>query len=339
MLVLVTGQPGNGKTLYTLGLVEQLRQESGRPVYQSGIPELSLPWGELPDATAWPDLPDGSIVCIDECQRVFPPRKQGAASPRHVSEFETHRHRGFDVYLVTQHPQLLDIAVRKLVGRHYHVKRNFGREVATVYQWEECVNPQDRGIEGKALKTDFRFPKDRYAWYKSAEVHTVKKDFPWRKVGLAAGSLLACVGLFVFAFHKLTGKSEARIANGVAAVSSGGPAQAAPARWSVDSFTDRSPKWLWSAPFYDSVAKIQSAPTITGCMEMQVGGRVECKCSNGQGVAQVDELTCHQWMQGWHYDPTKPAENVKEENIRRLDSAGAAQSPTDVQPSRSGVTS
>ena len=49
MLHVITGLPGNGKTLFTLDYVEKLRKQSGRPVYYSSIPELSLPWELLDD--------------------------------------------------------------------------------------------------------------------------------------------------------------------------------------------------------------------------------------------------------------------------------------------------
>jgi len=329
MLVLVTGQPGNGKTLHTLGLVEKLRADPasvaiGREVYQSGINNLSLPWRELSDPMEWPSLPDGSIVVIDECQRVFPPRKQGAAIPEAVKQFETHRHRGFDIYLITQHPQLLDINVRKLVGRHIHVKRNFGREVATLYQWEECVNPQDKGITNRALKTTWPYPKEQYGWYHSAEVHTVKKDFPVKPVAVLGGSLVAIALLGWFAFHALGPKGQE--ADKVAEASPGSShieagLESSVRSWSTRDFVPRVASWHWSAPFYDEVAKVASAPRITGCMQMDYGDRVECKCSNGQGDAQVDEMMCHDYMQGRVYDPSRQPEDIKAENIRRLDAA------------------
>lgn len=327
MLTLVTGQPGNGKTLYTLGLVEALRLSSGRTVYQAGIPELTLPWEVLDDPQSWPTLPDGSIVVLDECQRTFPPRKQGAAVPRHVSEFETHRHRGFDVFLITQHPQLLDIAVRKLVGRHVHLERKFGREVSTVKQWEVAVNPQDRAEQSKALVSKWSFPKEHFAWYKSAEIHTVKKDFPIKPVATLVGSLLAIGVLAWFAAHKLGSMGQVKQAAVPAASQVSKSDTRTAQHWAAADFVPRVGTWLWSAPFYDQVAKVQGHPRIEGCLELDLGDRVICKCSNGQGDAQVDEKVCHDFMLGRVFDPEKPVEDVKAENIRRLDAAGSQQAP------------
>jgi len=341
MLVLVTGQPGNGKTLYTLGLVESLRTlpasvAIGRQVYSSGIPDLTLDWKPLDDPALWHELPDGSIVVIDECQRVFPPRKQGAPVPAHVREFETHRHRGFDVFLITQHPQLLDIAVRKLVGRHIHLSRRFGREVSTVQQWEECVNPQDRAVQSRALVSKFDFPKERYEWYKSADIHTVKKDFPVKPVAVLGLSVLAIVGLGWFATSRLMGGKETAAPETVQA--EGLPVETLrEAHLDAASLTPALPIWPWSAPYYRDVAKVVSFPRITGCMSMRIGEKFQCTCHDGQGVAQVDGQVCRDYMAGKYFDPTRPYEDKKAENIRRLDSSQGSGSKGEGDSSGSSV--
>ncbi|SCZ52948.1 zonular occludens toxin domain-containing protein [Thiohalomonas denitrificans] len=175
---LTTGLPGHGKTLRTIVDVEERRIKEGRPVYYHGIPELKLDWHELADPFQWHLLPDGAIIVIDEAQQTFPVRPSGARVPEHVSPFETHRHRGHDVVLVTQHPHLIDAHVRKLVERHQHVMRPFGHSYAVVYEWQVCVDPQRRGVEKDALKSRWKYPKDAFGAYKSASVHTVRKRLP-----------------------------------------------------------------------------------------------------------------------------------------------------------------
>ncbi|WVA28241.1 hypothetical protein PCP40_33405 (plasmid) [Pseudomonas aeruginosa] len=54
---------------------------------------------------------------IDEAQRVFG-NDGSRARPEKVTRFETHRHQGLDIHLITQHPSLLCTPVRKLVGKH-----------------------------------------------------------------------------------------------------------------------------------------------------------------------------------------------------------------------------
>jgi len=336
MLVLITGQPGNGKTLYTLGLVEKLRQESGRTVYQSGIPELTLPWDTLDDPAKWFDKPNGSIIVIDECQRVFPPRKVGAAVPDHVREFETHRHRGFDVYLITQHPQLLDIAVRKLTGRHFHIVRTFGREVARVRQWERCVDPQDRSVKNEALETSFPFPKERYQVYKSADIHTVKKQLPWKPILTLVLSVLAFLGLFVFAFQALRSGPAEQFADASADLGVGtkGLDVSSVESWSADSFRPRVDHLPWSAPFYDAHAEVRAVPRITGCLSIRMGDQHICKCSNGQGDAGVPTDICRDYVAGRVFDPLRPTPDSKAENLAYLRAREAGGNRDDGEPGR-----
>jgi len=334
MLNLITGQPGNGKTLYTLGLVEKLRQETGRPVYQSGIPELTLPWESLSDPLLWPTLPNGSIVVIDECQRVFPPRKQGASVPPHVAEFETHRHRGFDIFLITQHPQLLDIAVRKLTGRHYHLKRTFGQEVATVYQWEEATDPNERGKRNLALQSRFSFPRERYGVYKSADMHTVKKEIPFKPFAVLGGSILGIIVLAWFAWSGLSslGDDEQTTGQDVAASLEAAADQGRGYHLESASVLPVIPHWPWSAPFYRDRAQLVSVPRITGCLSIKIGQQHICKCSNGQGDAPVSTEVCRDFMAGKVFDPARPVIDAKADNIRRLDAAGAGPQPESSSP-------
>lgn len=44
MIDLITGLPGNGKTLYTISTVKKMSEGENRPVYYAGIPELTLDW-------------------------------------------------------------------------------------------------------------------------------------------------------------------------------------------------------------------------------------------------------------------------------------------------------
>ena len=47
MITLITGQPGAGKTLFTLQFVRELAEKEKRTVHYSGIKDLRLPWLEL----------------------------------------------------------------------------------------------------------------------------------------------------------------------------------------------------------------------------------------------------------------------------------------------------
>lgn len=209
MISLNTGVPGSGKTL---NMVEQLARlikhwqanpDEIRPVYVLGIPELKLDYFPCPLKSVqldkagapslvpdWEAIPDGALIIIDECQGVFPPRSSQTKPPEHVSFLNTHRHRGFDLWITTQNPKLIDPAVRALVGRHQHFRRIFGMQRSIIYEWDACSD----GLSGlsNAVKTYWPYPTKVFDWYKSAEIHNKQKfKKPLWIWFLPAGPLLA----------------------------------------------------------------------------------------------------------------------------------------------------
>jgi zona occludens toxin len=192
MIELNTGVPGSGKSL---GMVQRLSKlqarweahpEEARPVFVLGIPDLLLPHSPVPLKSVqinkagsptlvpdWAMMPDGSLVIIDECQGCFPPRSSASMAPEHVSWLNTHRHRGFDLWLTTQHPKLIDASVRALVGKHGHYRRMFGGQRSVVYEWDACSD--SLAGTNNAVKSYFSFPKSVFKFYKSAEIHTKQK--------------------------------------------------------------------------------------------------------------------------------------------------------------------
>ncbi|MGH8040320.1 MAG: zonular occludens toxin domain-containing protein, partial [Stenotrophomonas sp.] len=95
-LYLVTGQPGHGKTAYALDKAFQF-QKAGRAIYAHGVKDLDYQkagWTYLEDPRQWDQLPDGSVILLDECYTVFPNRNPGAAVPPFIQAMATHRHRG-----------------------------------------------------------------------------------------------------------------------------------------------------------------------------------------------------------------------------------------------------
>ena len=191
MITLFTGVPGAGKTLRTVQEIAQLRRTrdgEARPIFTnvSGLSD-QLGCALLEEPRKWYELPEGALIVIDECQRVFPPRAAAAAVPEFVQLFDTHRHRGFDVFLITQHPRLIDSFIRNLVGRHLHLYRPFGLMRSQVYEWQECCeNPR---VDAKPVPRPWAFPKKLFGLYQSAEQHTHRARLPWR----AIATIVACL--------------------------------------------------------------------------------------------------------------------------------------------------
>lgn len=307
MIDLITGTPGAGKTLLALTVVEARRVAEKRDVYYSGIADLTLPWvlfGEatdparpaMTDASEWYKLPDGAIIVIDECQRLYRPRANGSKVPEYVSQLETHRHRGFDLVLITQNPGLVDGNVRKLVNEHQHVMRKFGSTWATIHTW--------KGVNENVLKTrkdsttrEFKYPKEVYTWYKSAEIHTAKFKLPMKvKVFIALPFILAAAVWYAV----YSAKKIATIPPPVAAASSelknnsSGKEVATPAQY-ASSFTPRIEGFAFSAPRYDDLTKPTVVPAPAAC----IASASRCKCYTDQSTAlTMPDVICRQIASG-----------------------------------------
>lgn len=232
--------PGSGKTLSAVEALAAMiarwekHPAEARSIFCHNVTDLALPHASLPlksvtiakvtyDVPDWALVPDGSYILIDECQKIFPPRASGAVMPEHVDFLNTHRHRGFDITLITQHPRLIDTAVRALVGKHQHFRRLFGRQIAVCYEWDSCSD--SLGGLANAVMSKYSFPKKAFQWYKSAEVHT-KQNFRLPK-WLLIPVLGLVMGAFAFpmAYKRVTGmadtgklKSSISTAGGVAPV-------------------------------------------------------------------------------------------------------------------------
>lgn len=198
MIRLITGIPGAGKTLLAVEIIRDVMfSDSPRAIYTNikGLDHTALRTFDLVDPTAWFDLPDGSMVIIDECQEYFRPRSNGAKVPESVSRFETHRHQGLDIVLITQHPKLLDQNIRRLVEHHQHCYRPFGLKQRTVMEWNVCNDePTPKQSESTAELVKKKFDASLYQYYQSASIHTHKTRYPWGKIGVLAASVALTIG-------------------------------------------------------------------------------------------------------------------------------------------------
>lgn len=326
MLTIITGQPGAGKTLYMLTAVKLEAEKTNRPVYVAGVRGLNLEllpnWIELDDKKDWHKVPDGSIVVIDECQEMWRTRGVGAQVPDYVSAMETHRHRGIDVWATTQHPMLIDSNIRRLVGRHLHVMRVFGMAKATIHEWNVLRAEPDKS-RTDSVRHDFVYPSSSYALYKSAEIHTHKRNIPKRVYFLLAVPLLLA-GLVYVAYSTLRPYSTGEnIRKSTGEASPGAPGSlehrpAAPKLTTAEyvaSYQPRVPGLEFTAPIYDEVTRPTVAPYPAAAV--QLGN--ECRAYTQQGTRLdmpqdlCQDIVARGFFITWEQqDPSKRAKTAQE---------------------------
>jgi zona occludens toxin len=210
MIHLITGAPGHGKTLLAVELLlKNSQSETIRPAFTNinGIALDKLKCFPLPDPDKWFDLPDGSLIVIDECQRWFRPRANGSTVPESVARMETHRHQGHDLILITQGPMLIDANIRKLVEFHQHAYRVAGSKFRTILEWNGCCDtPAPSQTHTTANKVNSRLNSEIFQYYQSASVHTDKLRFPYK---LAFTGVLSLV-VVAFCISSFLGDMEER---------------------------------------------------------------------------------------------------------------------------------
>lgn len=320
MITLITGTPGAGKTLYAVA--ELLGTEyAGRPLYVDGIPELLLEHEPAQDPLEWHEwIPQGkdAVLVVDECQRVWRPRHYGKEVPPSVSAFETHRHMGVDIVLITQHPNLLDSNVRRLVGRHIHVRRLWGWNRTMVYEWDGATDPARTST---AVSRSWTYPKKAFTWYKSATAHTARKQ----RVPVALYLLVGCVvGIPLagyLAVQSFKGRFMDEPAPEIVATASaapggmGGLPTAPPVRsvdvpkptgsiqWAPDDFLPSDPRYPEQAPAYAHLLEVRTYPKVSACMVRLETKQCQCWTQQGTPIFIPPDDCQQRIVQGNPFDP------------------------------------
>ncbi|HWW06329.1 zonular occludens toxin domain-containing protein [Collimonas sp.] len=310
MINLFTGLPGNGKTLYTLWYVKAWiekenadREKAGEPareIFYHGINNLMLPWTKI-DPQKWMDCPPGSVIVIDESQFVFERKPNGSKLPIFYEQLAVHRHNGFDIVLITQNPSLVDNFVRKLVGRHMHIVRTFGMERAVVHEWAAVrESPEKPSSRKDSIKHHWRYPKEVYSYYKSAEQHTVKRTIPM-KLFMLIFFVVALIVLVYVIYQRIQDSIHPeRTQKGQVSASQTQSQQAAQGHVSYKNAQEDAKQFMFdrtprvqglpqTAPRYDDVVKPTTAPVPVAC----VSNQYRCDCFTQQATPiNVPEVLC-----------------------------------------------
>lgn len=312
MITLITGTPGAGKTLYTVHAILNEEAKGSRPIYVDGIPELKIRHEPAPDILEWHKwAPDGALIVIDEVQRIWRPMPSGARVPESIAELETHRHRGIDFIVITQHPNLMHANVRKLVGKHIHLRRT---ALGTyLHEWPECANPEARG---NSTRIRWSHPKQSFGLYKSASEHTKVKHRMPMAVYIFGAAVLLLGGGSIYMVNTVKERMSPNVKQAINANSpnpttpfllGNQPPAAAPYPDTppepmnpVIAFMPRYPDDPASAPAFDGLRQVVAVPRIANC----IASRTRCICYTQQQTRlQISESLCRRYAEGLEFDP------------------------------------
>lgn len=331
MIILVTGQPGAGKSALVVDMLANNPQFQNRPLFVGGIPELKIDHTPVPPVADWTELrtapedetislayftfPPGAVIVLDEAQRIYRPRSAAAKVPPEVAAFETHRHTGVDFILLTQHPGLLDSNIRKLVGRYIHIAVTpFGRYT---YEWTKCVDPDSKTERDIAARARYKPPKRVFSLYKSSEEHTkIKVKMP-AYVYFLALAVLVLIGIVYSGYSSMSEKLEdpAAVAS-VADLDISAPFHSGGNSRSRDvepmtreeylkTLVARVPGQFHTAPRYDEITKPIDAPWPMACVLNHASNR--CRCIDQQGNRyNAPEHTCRSIVQDGIFKDWQP---------------------------------
>jgi len=347
MLVIRTGKPGHGKTLNTIREVDQKAHAEGRVVYYHNInglkpDQLQAQWFEFEDPEKWFELPNDSIIVVDEAQGWFGSRDPRARPPEHITRFETMRHQGHEVHLVTQDPRYLDVHLRRLCNTHIHYWRVFKSAQLLRFESEVVVEKVELKTSFKdADKKSLRLDKRYFGAYTSSNAkHHFQAKVPTKFI--LAICVLVGAGILVYRAYERYAAEKAQAATATSAPAgsmvdqvrdtvgafirpSADTEQAAPL--TVEQYLGKRVPRVQdlpaSAPVYDALTGPQTFPKpvciattdrdliARNYKRMQVGdsdeGLTGCRCNTQQGTRlDVSFGFCMSVVQNGYFDDTKP---------------------------------
>ena len=176
-MYLVSATPGTGKSCWVVKQITQWIEDpanQGRKIY-SNIAGLKIAGIEVPPDD-FRECPDGSIIVYDEAQEIEHYSSDSRANNTVAKALSKHRHRGFDIWFITQDPSLLHKYVLKNIYLHYYLWRPAQRKMIEIYTFARAiVTPTKDDFKNAYDKVWWRFEEYYLQFYKSTVVNTSKK--------------------------------------------------------------------------------------------------------------------------------------------------------------------
>lgn len=206
----------------------------------------------------------------------------------------------------------MDVFVRRLVGRHFHITRKMGFPGAIVRSFDRVADdPTDHHMVKNSTSELWKYPKELFKLYKSATLHVVKPKIPKKVIIFGsiavAGILFALFVLFTYGKKVQEGdivpgvevstERAENLGRGGESVKKGFD--------DLDDYLDHvrplSPVVPWTAPVYDEVRPVPRIPDKLACMYSEKNG---CRCWTDQMTrVHLPQLVCKDIVDNGIYSP------------------------------------
>lgn len=209
---LITGVPGSGKTNMAVKMILEYINE-GKTVY-SDISGLQIDGVNQPPDD-YRQLPPKSVVFYDEVQKRKVYSRKFKGYDEIIESLQTHRHEGYDLVLMTQHPKFLNTDVLVCVTEHHHLHRPMGMKFANVWMWRVAQENPNTKSSKKDCENQYiyTYRKELFSIYRSTVEDTHSKIKIPEKVISAAWMLLVIVAILFYSMHKLSQSNNAESAD------------------------------------------------------------------------------------------------------------------------------
>lgn len=217
-ILLITGIPGSGKTLFAVSrLKKEIEKNISLPVDEQrkiycDITGLKIENIEKPPID-WRTTPERSLLIYDEAQfhEEFKPTR-GINRFKFVEDLTIHRKTGHEIWFITQDPNRLHNDILAMVEQHFHLERPYGAKLATIYQYRGAEKFAKRpSVKERAeRKSLFNYDKSLYELYESSQVDDgIKMRLP-RELTMW---IIIAIGLGYLTFHFATGDGTQKYIN------------------------------------------------------------------------------------------------------------------------------
>lgn len=335
MIYLITGNMGTGKTSKVVSMI--LNNEDGlfkmtiedgtvidRPLYYSHIDGFKAEKFNAHELTreqiqAEPldkILPTSAVLIIDEAHWTYPVRSAASKVPEYIQKLSELRHDGFTLILMTQHPSQLDVFVRNLVSKHYHLERKaIGMKQ---YSWYKCVTNLDNPASISGTESvNWTPPKSAFDYYKSSSQHQkfVKKIPPSLYALIIILGVVAWKTYTMYTIYDKNVNVNPKQQIEQAALSASSPALQ-PSQFdyhnnqfknsqsiTADMLVPTIPEKPETKPLYDNVRQVKTFERVAACIK---GGKSGCTCYSDQAteLLEISKERCLKYVKnGLPFNP------------------------------------